>query len=239
MSQALTYKPNDYIWIICKKAVYIRQLRRSGPIIAPLKVKMATAYSIICSGIELIQYCPITHEYATMNVRNAFRVDKFPKYYAMLTASKGQKTAESDASVEAAENAPTASTMTLRSASPVSEETSVPAEQSVVQTTEAPVEPSNENPEAEAPVTEAPVEPEAQNETVTPVESSEDESTTTPSEAPVEPSNENPEAEAPVEPEAQNAEDNEEEEDDEEEGDLKDPAAPSTSSKKRKRKNNK
>lgn len=158
MSQALTYKPNDYIWIICKKAVYIRQLRRSGPIIAPLKVKMATAYSIICSGIELIQYCPITHEYATMNVRNAFRVDKFPKYYAMLTASKGQKTAESDASVEAAENAPTASTMTLRSASPVSDETSVPTEQSVVQTSEAPVEPSNENPEAEAPV-----EPEAQN----------------------------------------------------------------------------
>ena len=95
MAKVLTYKQDEYIWIICKRSVYIRQLRKSGPIVAPLKVKMATAYSIVCSGIELYQYCPVTREIVKMTVQNAYRVDKFPKYYAIITKG-GANTKDDD-----------------------------------------------------------------------------------------------------------------------------------------------
>ena len=152
MAAVPMYKANDYIWIVCKKSVYIRQLRKSGPIIAPLKVKMSTAYSIVCSGIELFQYCPVTHEYAKMTVQNAFRIDKFPKYFAMLTASTA---AEEE----------TASTMSLRSVGNEEDTSKVEGTQ------------ETEDKQEEETVEEKTEETEAPEETVEPAESTETEET--------------------------------------------------------------
>ena len=113
MAKVLTYKQDEYIWIICKRSVYIRQLRKSGPIVAPLKVKMATAYSIVCSGIELYQYCPVTREIVKMTVQNAYRVDKFPKYYAIITKGGTTNTKDDDDSTKGP-----AANMLMRAAAP-------------------------------------------------------------------------------------------------------------------------
>lgn len=71
------YNARDYIYIVCKQAVYIRQLRMSGPIIAPLKVQMSVAWQIVCSGIKLYQYNPGTKEFVLMTTANAWYKTKF------------------------------------------------------------------------------------------------------------------------------------------------------------------
>jgi len=76
----MTYALNDYIYIICKQSCYIKELKISGPIHAPIKVKMSTAYNIIARGIKLYQYNPDTKEFALMTVSNAFRKDKFKSF---------------------------------------------------------------------------------------------------------------------------------------------------------------
>lgn len=93
------YAPNEYIWIVCRQSVYIKQLRISGPIVAPLKVKMATAYQIICSGVKLIQYNPFTQEYVAMTIANAFYKDKFPSYN-QISATSAVATANTKADEE-------------------------------------------------------------------------------------------------------------------------------------------
>ena len=130
MAISALYAPNDWIYIICKKSCYIRQLRMSGPIYAPKRVKMATAYSIICSGIQLYQWEPTYQEYALMTIKNAFRKDKFNAYKAE------------------AEESTTVSTMSLRSANAgTTDENTNPAVDPVEGTTGVEGVTTNETPE--------------------------------------------------------------------------------------------
>lgn len=87
------YKPNDYIFVICRKSCYIKQLRVSGPIVSPMHIRMSTAYQIICSGIPLFQYDPLTKKYAQMTVQNAFDKNKFASTDNTATTSVAQAAA--------------------------------------------------------------------------------------------------------------------------------------------------
>lgn len=80
------YNANDYIYIICRKSTYIKELKLSGPIVSPIRVKMSTAYSIVLRGVELYQYEKKYQEYAKMTIKNCFRKDKFKGYVAEQAA---------------------------------------------------------------------------------------------------------------------------------------------------------
>ena len=101
------YNANDYIYIVCKQARYIKPLRMSGPIIAPLKVRMNVAWQIICSGITLYQYNPPTKEFVLMTMENAWYKNKFKQ----TPTNKPSLMTSQETSQESA-------TMSLRSAAP-------------------------------------------------------------------------------------------------------------------------
>lgn len=77
MNSKNQYKHNDYIYIVVPQCVYIKQLKISGPIVSPLKVRAIVAYEILCSGIRVIEYNPTLKRFAEMTVSNAFDKNKF------------------------------------------------------------------------------------------------------------------------------------------------------------------
>lgn len=126
------YNARDYIFIVCKQARYIKPLRMSGPIFAPLKVRMDVAWQIICSGITLYQYNPPTKEFALMTLQNAWYKTKF------------KQTVSNTPSLMTAQESTTAATMSLRStADPVTNENEEDDEVTEVKTSNTPNNSSN------------------------------------------------------------------------------------------------
>ena len=86
MASSAMYNANDYIYIICRKSTYLKELKISGPIVSPIRVKMSTAYAIVLRGVELYQYEKKYQEYAKMTIKNCMRKDKFKGYVAEQAA---------------------------------------------------------------------------------------------------------------------------------------------------------